>query len=800
MKNIFYGIIYLLITQCYLTYKEEQYELKNYLDFNSLVQGIKLSPLMNTYFKYYDVFKKFNHIRRPVCESDFSGKCKNYLIELTKFEKGKDHINSLPTVLLIGGFHGNEVTGSNSLYNLVKIFQRYLLTNDDLSQLLDNVRILILPIVNAEGFSNGRREEMVDETLYDPNRDFPYNLNPDQKCFKTTTAQIIDAIYKNYMIVGTLTYHGGDNSITYPWGNFAHEEDPITGDDIAFSQLAKFLQTISGENKLLKVEEYKIGTMQDIVYDVGGGFEDWAYAASWDTVNVSKTCGVDTGYQIINYTDTSNRAFVYLIEAGYDKIPDEEDLGNELSIFEPDNENAIWGHISRNTYLSLKFSELMKPFISISEMVYDKGLIIKFTVKGCHTLNEVSVDDRKFVVVSSQKEENTGYHLVELVVTQINKYMHDIGINIKCDSDWRNPTHSNLPQSHLVKLRTDPKYKIESGNTYIKSQETIKSIILNTRIARIKDSYLLPTSNNIFSFVYNKRYKIDLPGNQVFLSWEDGELVVEKLKDIDYHLSILRFGTSSCCTENTNGDSPIFDINTQEVNLQISQRIFYELLGKFVIVSDPNTGVRLFYSKIENENNDSYSNLMIPQNGLTCSSESLEDYFYLRLFQMGKKKVKVELFTNHKKKFKVEVGNLEAELLPNDPFLLKADVFNYYSIVELDHYNDLRLLGSILSLIKLSEMGDKLLFTCSLGQLNPDFDELKEIPDFKEFKRVILHHKEASKPLERQSDTTVISIATFFFVVIFIGIVYLLNKYLAEIEKAKLKEQENLDVSEELSN
>lgn len=800
MKKFFIGIIFLLITQNYLTYEEKQYELKNYLQFNSLIQSIKQSPLMNSYFKYYDVYEKFNHIKRPDCEVDFTGKCRNYLIEITKFEKGQNHINSLPTVLLIGGFHGNEVTGSNSLFNLVKIFEKYLLTNDDLSQLLDNVRILVLPIVNAEGFSNERREEMVDETLYDPNRDFPYNLNDDQQCFKTTTAQILDAIYRNYIIIGTLTYHGGDNSITYPWGNFAHEKDPITGDDIAFSKLAKFLQTISGENKLLNVEEYKIGTMQDIVYDVGGGFEDWAYASSWDKTNVSKTCGAKNGHENINYTDVSNRAFVYLVEAGYDKIPEEEDLGNELSIFEPDNENAIWGHISRNTYLSLKFAELMKPFITITELIYDKGLIFKFIVKGCHTLNEVTVDDRKFVVVSSKKEENTGHHFVELVITQVDKYIPDITINVKCDSDWRNPSHSKLPQTHLVKLRTNPKYKIESGNNYIRSQEMVKSRILNTRIARIKNAFLLPTSDNIFNFVYNKRYKIDLPGNKLFLSWEDGEIVIESEKEIEYKLSILRFGTSSCCTENTNGNNPLFVIkNTGEVNLQMSERIFYELIGRFVIVMDPETGVRLFYSKIENENNDTYSNLMIPKNGLTCSSESLEDYYYLRVFQLNKKKVKVELFTNHKKKYKVEAGSLEGELIPNDPFYLKADVVSYFSIVELEHYNDLRLLGSILNLTKISELGDDLVFTCSLGQLNPDFDEMKEIPDFKEFERKIVHHSEITKPKEKQSDSAIISITVFFFVVIFIIVLLLLNKYVTEAKKLK-QAQENQDVSMELSN
>jgi hypothetical protein len=32
----------------------------------------------------------------------------------------------------------------------------------------------------------------------------------------------------------------------------------------------------------LDVEEYKIGKMHEIVYDVYGGFEDWVYGGSWE--------------------------------------------------------------------------------------------------------------------------------------------------------------------------------------------------------------------------------------------------------------------------------------------------------------------------------------------------------------------------------------------------------------------------------------------------------------------------------------------------------------------------------------
>lgn len=58
----------------------------------------------------------------------------------------------------------------------------------------------------------------------DPNRDFPYDHDSSTEAFQTSTGQIIDKIFRENLIVGCLTFHGGDNSISYPWGNFPHEK------------------------------------------------------------------------------------------------------------------------------------------------------------------------------------------------------------------------------------------------------------------------------------------------------------------------------------------------------------------------------------------------------------------------------------------------------------------------------------------------------------------------------------------------------------------------------------------------
>ena len=146
-----------------------------------------------------------------------------------------------------------------------------------------------MPTANVTGFAKQRREDFTDmSNPMDPNRDFPFNVQQGGKCLQTSTAQIIDQIFRNNLILSTITFHGGDNSITYPWGNYAHK-NPITGDNLAFKQIANLLKDFAGANDDLKIEEYNVGTMKDVVYDVNGGFEDWAYGASWDTVNVPTT-------------------------------------------------------------------------------------------------------------------------------------------------------------------------------------------------------------------------------------------------------------------------------------------------------------------------------------------------------------------------------------------------------------------------------------------------------------------------------------------------------------------------------
>ena len=80
------------------------------------------------------------------------------------------------------------------------------------------------------------------------------------------------------------------------------------------------------------VKDYVLGDMTETVYPVGGGFEDWAYAAGWDTERNAgfKRCTPSTKPEVEDdfFESQSNIASaVYLIETTDNKNPPDSEYG-----------------------------------------------------------------------------------------------------------------------------------------------------------------------------------------------------------------------------------------------------------------------------------------------------------------------------------------------------------------------------------------------------------------------------------------------------------------------------------------
>ena len=148
---------------------------------------------------------------------DESGKlspCLNYVLEVTnRTSLASDAAR--PEVLISGALHGDERVGPATALALARwLVERYD-TDAWVRRLVDTRTVLIMPMTNAIGVEQRRREELG----VDPNRDFPYHQTPNS-CMATICARSLNEIYRSRLLQLVVTFHGGMQAIAYNWGSF----------------------------------------------------------------------------------------------------------------------------------------------------------------------------------------------------------------------------------------------------------------------------------------------------------------------------------------------------------------------------------------------------------------------------------------------------------------------------------------------------------------------------------------------------------------------------------------------------
>ncbi|XP_075711125.1 carboxypeptidase M isoform X2 [Rhinoderma darwinii] len=134
------------------------------------------------------------------------------------------HTVGIPEFKYVANMHGNEPVGRELMLHLIE----YLLTNyqsdANITQLITNTRIHIMPSMNPDGFEvssppdcnsvNGR----ANKNGFDLNRNFPdaFENNPDQ--IQPETQAVMDWI-KSESFVLSANFHGGALVASYPYDN-----------------------------------------------------------------------------------------------------------------------------------------------------------------------------------------------------------------------------------------------------------------------------------------------------------------------------------------------------------------------------------------------------------------------------------------------------------------------------------------------------------------------------------------------------------------------------------------------------
>jgi hypothetical protein len=338
--------------------------------------------------------------------------CLNYIAVLQDYlayPEGSEAGKRLPEVLLSGCLHGNEQVGPTAVMEAVALlleaasctaYPRWSLRDNPtewandvnraracrqewqdygyedwqrewLARLVTTRRIVVVPTANALGYYQAKREE----NGIDPNRDFPYDLSDPAMCMQTIAARTLNEVFREHIFQMSLTFHAGMEVIAYEWGAPTYSGG-LSPDDTAQKEIASAYSRFGGG--FTHSRPYKYGNMNELVYPVRGGMEDWAYAGSWDPQRVIQ-CQPKTfdGYPSAQtqYDDATLRAFNMLVETSDNKMP-KQNLGNSVNILGAAPEEN--GHVARNLRLALLAVELVQPWAAIrqvNEVVLSDDLI-----------------------------------------------------------------------------------------------------------------------------------------------------------------------------------------------------------------------------------------------------------------------------------------------------------------------------------------------------------------------------------------------------------------------------------------
>ena len=412
--------------------------------------------------------------------------CKHWVIEFTRAPAGSPH------VFFSGALHGDERLGPVTTIALAEFLCENFPVNPWVRHLVSSTRLILMPMPNPQGYYLKNRGEKVHGEEEDPNRDFGYFVQPNQ-CMKTTAARAIYEVLSHRLVVLSITFHGGTRAVGYPWGAPNHMENGLSSeapDKVAAHSIGN--AAISYSNLTTR-----LGPMTDTVYEVAGGMEDWAYAASWETGNVVTKCNT-SDYTIHEYNSYSFRQLMYLVEMDNNKNPEDQRLGSEDQVFFTGDELVP-------TYLrfSLAAITMAKPYVEAYYVPKADSTEVFWRVRGCEEVDETYLLVSPYSADLWARLHSRNYLLHEDLSTfervgtpqqgkcgldQPSTFRYQLSLSAPSiflvaahvDRKWTQQAHPDPavpPQSHVVKMRNQ-EYFVQGGDYSLVSNSTLYSPVL----------------------------------------------------------------------------------------------------------------------------------------------------------------------------------------------------------------------------------------------------------------------------------------------------------------------------------
>ncbi|POM72898.1 Hypothetical protein PHPALM_10320 [Phytophthora palmivora] len=488
------------------TYEERSYgEIVDYL--------LELETKYPEYAEVFSVQDKYDlpkHKELNCTRNNETVPCEQYVIKITDETTLPDP--ERPELIFSGSLHGNERVGPQVVVALAELLLSHAGRTDGnpwLQHLVKTRTIVIIPTANAYGYNHNVRREL----KMDPNRDFPYNLKSDQ-CMVTMAARSLNELWRDHLFQLGITFHAGTECITYEWGAKNHVKESgkseKSPDDRSQQQLARIMSRFGGKFED-SGEYYPDGTMNDVVYAVDGGYEDWGFAASWENAYTTPKpigeCNPSSfgGYPAAKtkYNNATHRAFNVLIETSDSKQPNATSLGDSstlsdkaLADYLPATEMV--GHVPRNVRLSLLYIDLVQPYVLWKTHPHNttvtEAATFKWEVAGAITVDNTQLkvwsdDSANSTLTRAQSGVTRWYH--EDLGSKVDNNKGLFSANVKfsaagtyyiqaiatVDQDWATqgtgedaPVPKVKPQTHIVNARTNDAWLYSNNDRVVRGQ------------------------------------------------------------------------------------------------------------------------------------------------------------------------------------------------------------------------------------------------------------------------------------------------------------------------------------------
>jgi hypothetical protein len=488
--------------------------------------------------KAHQLEKRFPELVPAQCGD---GPCKTIMYEMINHNKSNAEVEKLPTILLVAGVHGNETLGINSLVQLIRMAQKLYLYKTQWYRLLNNTRILVIPALNMNGFMNEELEETVHvnnaEYKIDPKYDF--NLSPESNCYVSFSAQVIAKIFDEYPIYGSFMITKGEHKIRFPkmervMGTATKDPDAELLVEIVNNLTNSFnfnhdLDIIPQAVSNKKVDQRFIGNNKF------GTFIEWAYGSSENNKFLNNNCFLK-GQSFSKYykppNENSHRAIAFELNLDKNEVKNytSEDLGNEVYIFDRDNEEGDSGIIPATVLMLQRFLEYLSPSTSLKHIKIEDDLkdfpndiqyTFNFDLYGCHFMSNSKLvypeTENQTSTFETMKYTTTPTYITMITVRlpkegSINHYTtNDFEFEFDCDSDLKHLRKSKEKmRTHFFRSRFDDEYKIQFSKIFLQPMKIKRYQVKNIRKNYLNTGLIVEISPKNTYLIYDRFYLIQI--------------------------------------------------------------------------------------------------------------------------------------------------------------------------------------------------------------------------------------------------------------------------------------------------